>query len=216
MKRTHVLAPLSCLLFLAVGGSHLEPAKGAQAKFTPSPPIYDFRVENAWLSMKDGIRLSVTFHWPIPRHPGEEFPVLFEYLPYRKDEPGGRTPPYPYFAKRGYITAKVDIRGTGSSEGVFPGWEYTEQELDDACEIIEQLSLIPDSNGRVGMFGISWGGFNSIQVAMRQPPALKAILATDATDDLYRDDIHYIDGVLHIDSWTTEFYHSVALPQTPR
>ena len=181
-----------------------------------TPPVYEFAAGNEWLSLKDGVRLSVTFYKPVPRSPGEKFPVLLEYLPYRKDDGGGgRVPPYPYFAKRGFIVAKVDIRGTGSSDGVFPGREYTEQELDDALETIDQLSRMPDSNGRVGMFGISWGGFNSIQVAMRQPPALKAILATDATDDLYHDDIHFIDGVLHIDSWSSDFYSSVALPQTP-
>jgi uncharacterized protein len=46
------------------------------------------------------------------------------------------------------------------------------------------------------MWGISWGGFNAIQIAMRSPapPALKAIIAIDASDDMYQDDIHYIDA----------------------
>jgi putative CocE/NonD family hydrolase len=51
------------------------------------------------------------------------------------------------------------------------------------------------------MFGISWGGFNSIHMAMRNPPALKAIIAVDATDDLYQDDVHFMDGMMHVDSW---------------
>ena len=218
MSRRRFLS-LIWILFLALSASAFSRSAHqvqSSPRVEPTPPVYEFAVQNVWLSLKDGVRLSVTFCRPVPREPGEKFPVLLEFLPYRKDDGGGgRVPPYPYFAKRGFIIAKVDIRGTGSSDGVFPGREYTEQELDDAVEIIDQLSKMPDSNGRVGMFGISWGGFNSIQVAMRQPPALKAILATDATDDLYHDDVHYIDGVLEIDPWATEFYHSLALPQTP-
>ncbi len=80
---------------------------------------------------------------------------------------------------------------------------------------IDQLSRLPASNGSVGMWGISWGGFNAIQVAMRRPPALKAILAAMATDDLYHDDIHYIDGAFHVDEWAFWFDHSKAIPRSP-
>ena len=183
-----------------------------------SQPVYDFRIETAWIAMGDGTRLAATFYKPEPLEKGEKFPVLFEFLPYRKDDGGyiGNYSLYTYFVRRGYIMARVDIRGTGSSEGVFPLREYSEQELDDAVEIIAFLSKMPGSNGRVGMWGISWGGFNAIQVAMRQPPALKAILAAMATDDLYHDDIHYIDGVFHVDEWAFWFDHSKAIPQSPQ
>lgn len=183
----------------------------------PTAAIYDYVVETSWLTTKDQVPLSVTYFKPVPRFENEKFPVLFEFLPYRKDDPVSMTedPNYAYFAKRGFIMAKVDIRGTGSSEGIFPLREYSEHELDDAVDLIDQLSQMPGSNGRVGMWGISWGGFNAIQVAMRQPPALKAILAAHATDDLYHDDIHYIDGAFHVDPWATWFDHSKALPQTP-
>jgi len=210
---------LTGALFLAVSApAHSLPTSRVRDEITQ--PIYDFSVETAWLTMKDGVRLSTTFFTPGPKFPGEKFPALLEFLPYRKDDPvslssSRHAQTYAYFARRGYILARVDIRGTGSSEGVFPGREYSEQELDDACEIIDQLSRLPQSNGRVGMWGVSWGGFNAIQVAMRQPPALKAIHAAHATDDLYHDDIHYIDGALHIDGWTSGFYPSLALPQTP-
>lgn len=209
--------------FLFLSGLAAAPSRPGAAglpgyRGEPSPQTYQVTVETSWLALKDGVRLSATFFKPAPQSPEETFPVLLEYLPYRKDDPYISKDVFyvhRYFAKRGYIVARVDIRGTGSSEGVFPGREYSEQELDDACDIIDQLSKLAGSNGRVGMWGISWGGFNSIQIAMRQPPALKAILAVDATDDLYRDDTHYIDGVLHIDSWATGFYSSNALPQTP-
>jgi putative CocE/NonD family hydrolase len=57
------------------------------------------------------------------------------------------------------------------------------------------------SNGKVGMLGISWGGFSAIQLALRRPPALKAILAVAATEELFTEDVHYIDGVFHIDEF---------------
>ncbi len=201
-----------CLLQLS-GRPGLRPGP----KDEVSPAAYDFTIEDGWLKMEDGIRLAVTFYRPVPRSPGERFPVLFELLPYRKDDGGyiGTYSLYMYFVRRGYILARVDIRGTGSSEGTFPLREYSDQELDDAVETIAQLSRLPASNGNVGMWGISWGGFNAIQVAMRRPPALKAILAAMATDDLYHDDVHYIDGAFHVDEWAFWFDHSKAIPRSP-
>ena len=201
-----------CLLQLSGGAG---PRLGREDAV--SSPAYDFKIEDGWLRMKDGVRLAVTFYKPVPRLSGERFPVLFEFLPYRKDDGGyiGVYSLYTYFVRRGYILARVDIRGTGSSEGTFPLREYSEQELDDAVETIDQLTRLPMSNGNVGMWGISWGGFNAIQVAMRRPPALKAILAAMATDDLYHDDIHYIDGAFHVDEWAFWFDHSKGIPRSP-
>jgi len=169
----------------------------------------------SWLTMKDGVRLSVTFFKPVPKSPGERFPVLFDYYPYRKDEDPTSFSLYTYFARRGYITATVDIRGTGSSEGAVPDREYSERELDDGLEVIRQLSEMPESSGRVGMWGKSWGGFNAIQTAMRRPPALKAILAVDATDDLYAEDVHHMDGAFHCDEFMSFMDNENILPRTP-
>jgi hypothetical protein len=109
----------------------------------------------------------------------------------------------------------VDIRGTGGSEGRLPEREYSDQELADAIEIIRQIARSPRSNRSVGMWGISWGGFNALQVAMLHPPELKAIVALHASDDLYHDDIHYIDGALHVDWYALQIDHENALPRTP-
>ena len=206
---------IGILFFFWINVNLPSPLFGSKADV--SPPVYEFTVETNWLTMPDGVRLSVTFFRPTPRSPGEKFPVLFEFLPYRKDDDGPMRagPNYSYFIRRGYIMARVDIRGTGSSEGEVPLREYSEQELDDAVLIIDQLSKLPESNGRVGMWGKSWGGFNSIQVAMRQPPALKAILATEATDDLFHDDVHHMDGAFHIDQFMPTMDHGNTLPQTP-
>jgi putative CocE/NonD family hydrolase len=168
----------------------------------PSPPDYEIAMSEAWIPMPDGVRLAADLFMPSGGAAGEKFPVLLEYLPYRKTEGRGRNYPlYSYFVQRGYVVARVDIRGTGSSEGKLIDYEYTDQEQEDGEVVIDWLSKEPWSNGNVGMFGISWGGFNSIHMAMRNPPALKAIIAVDATDDLYQDDVHFMDGVLHVDSW---------------
>jgi putative CocE/NonD family hydrolase len=99
------------------------------------------------------------------------------------------------------VVAAVDIRGTGNSEGRLIPYEYSEIEQADGEVVIDWLSKQAWSNGNVGMFGISWGGFNSIQMAARKVPALKAIIAIDATEDLFQDDVHYMDGIMHLDSW---------------
>ncbi len=173
------------------------------AELPPSPAAYQLRVEKTWIPMKDGVRLAVTLYMPAGGRASEHFPVLLEYLPYRKDDDtlGGDYGTYLYFAKRGYVGARVDIRGFGNSEGTAPDREYSAQEQQDGDEVIAWLARQPWSNGRVGMLGISWGGFNSIQMALRKPPALKAILAVDATDELYTEDVHDIDGVFHFDEF---------------
>jgi hypothetical protein len=162
----------------------------------------ELEIREVWIPMPDGVRLAADLHMPAAGSASEHFPVLLEYLPYRKTESRSRNYPlYSYFVRQGYVIARVDIRGTGNSEGRLIGYEYTDQEQEDGEAVIEWLSKQEWSTGNVGMFGISWGGFNSIHMAMRNPPALKAILAIDATDDLYQDDVHYIDGILHVDSW---------------
>ena len=179
------------------------PYIAALAAMPASMPTHGVRLENTWIPMRDGVRLAVTLYRPTGGKPGERFPALLEYLPYRKDDDeavrdfGTHT----YFAKRGYVGARVDVRGFGTSEGSPPDREYSAQEQQDGEEIIAWLARQSWSNGNVGMLGISWGGFNSIQIALRKPPALKAILAVDATDELFKEDVHYMDGIFHVDEF---------------
>ncbi len=202
---------LTALALMAFQGS--VPA----AKSPIDDSLYRYTTRRGYLSVSDGAKLAVTWWVPTPRHPGERFPALLEFLPYRKDDSfyARDFPLYDYFTRRGFLMAKVDIRGTGGSSGPVPAREYSEQELDDAVAIIAELARHPTSNGSVGMWGISWGGFNAIQVAMRNPPALRAIIALHASDDLYHDDVRYIDGGLHIDPYTLQIDHENALPKPP-
>ena len=160
-------------------------------------------MQTAWIPMKDGVRLAATLYMPDGTKPGEKFPAILEYHPYRKDDAMAARDYalYTYFARRGYVCARVDIRGFGASEGIPTDREYSEQEQLDGLQIITWLATQNWSNGNVGMMGISWSGFNSLQMAMRHPPELKAILAVDATAELFHDDVHYIDGMAHIDEF---------------
>lgn len=177
----------------------------------------DYRIEDGWISLDDGVRLSVTYYIPQTDSVNTRYPVLLEMLPYRKEDlsKAWAHPHYDYFASQGIALAKVDMRGTGSSEGALPTREYSAQEIDDAVEVIAKLADQPWSNGNVGMWGISWGGFNSIQVAMRNPPQLKAILAAHASDDLYRNDINYTDGLFGIDEYILSINHMNGFMQSP-
>jgi putative CocE/NonD family hydrolase len=183
---------------------------------TEKPAAYGMELGTAWITMPDGVRLSADLYQPTGGEAGEQFPVLLEYLPYRKHEARSRNwPLYSYFVRRGYVVAAVDIRGTGNSEGRIVPYEYSDIEHEDGEAVIDWLSRQPWSSGHVGMFGISWGGFNSIQMAARAVPALKAIVAIDATEDLYQDDVHYMDGIMHLDSWEMSMDLDNARPGAP-
>lgn len=148
------------------------------------------------IELADGTRLSARV-W-MPEDAGNDpVPAILEFLPYRKrDGTVARDSlTHPYFAGHGYACLRVDMRGNGDSEGLMED-EYTPQELSDACEVIAWIAAQPWCSGKVGMMGISWGGFNSLQVAALRPPALKAIVTLCSTVDRYNDDIHYKGGCL--------------------
>jgi putative CocE/NonD family hydrolase len=188
----------------------------AAAPRSTSPASDGVALRESRIPMPDGVRLAADLWIPEGTKGTGRFPVLLEYLPYRKTESrGDRYGLYSYFVRRGYVVARVDIRGTGNSEGRLVDHEYTDREQEDGEAVIAWLARQPFSTGKVGMFGISWGGFNSIHMAMRNPPALKAILAVDATDDLYQDDVHFMDGGIHVDSWEMSMDLANAMPGAP-
>lgn len=174
-------------------------------------------IEHFFISMPDGARLAARMWLP---ENAEEAPVpaILEYLPYRKrDQTRSRDNlNHPYMAGHGYACVRVDMRGSGESDGVLTD-EYTDQEIDDGVELIRWLSEQSWCDGNVGMMGISWGGFNSLLVAARRPPALKAIICASASDDRYSDDLHYMGGCLlgdHLSGATVMFSHN-SLPPDP-
>jgi len=180
---------------------------------------YDVKVlEHIWIPMRDGCRLAARVWLPTAASETPA-PALLEYIPYRKDD-GARARDalnHPYFAGHGYASLRVDMRGSGNSEGVLTD-EYLELEQQDALDILQWLAAQPWCNGRVGMFGISWGGFNALQVAALQPPELAAVIAVCATDDRYADDVHYMGGCLLGDnlSWASTMFSFNSCPPDPR
>ena len=153
-------------------------------------------IENLWIPVGDGAQLAARVWLPKDART-EPVPAILEYIPYRKrdfmrarDEPMHR-----YFALHGYASVRVDLRGSGDSDGVLDD-EYSTVELEDARALIAWIAVQPWCDGNVGMTGISWGGFNSLQVAALAPPALKAIMTLCASDDRYSDDAHYKGGCL--------------------
>ena len=92
------------------------------------------------------------------------------------------------------------------------------QEQDDALEILEWIEAQPWCNGEAGIFGISWGGFNGLQIAARRPPQLKAIITVASTDDRYADDVHYRGGCLMASDqmpWASRMFVLNGLPPDP-
>ena len=153
-------------------------------------------VENFWIAMSDGVKLAARM-W-IPKDAEKNpVPAVLEYIPYRKRDGTivRDALTHPYLAGHGYAAIRVDMRGNGDSEGLMHD-EYTKQEQDDALEVIAWIARQTWCTGKLGMFGISWGGFNALQVAARKPPALKAIVTICSTDDRYEDDVHYKGGTV--------------------
>lgn len=172
-------------------------------------------IENVFIELSDGCRLAARVFLPIDEAP---VPAILEYLPYRKrdfmrarDERMHR-----YFAAHGYVSLRVDIRGTGDSDGVLED-EYSVQEQLDGLEVITWIAQQPWCSGRVGMIGISWGGFNALQIAARRPPELGAIITLCASDDRYSDDAHYMGGCLLNENlqWGSILMTNDALPPDP-
>lgn len=151
-------------------------------------------IKNIRIPMRDKVHLGADLYMPDGLDVGP-LPVVMEYIPYRKDEvpPGDRF--YGELPRHGYIVARVDIRGTGASEGTATD-EYVEQEQFDGYDAIEWLAIQSFCDGNVNMMGISYGGFTSLQVATHQPPHLRTVIPMYFTDDRYTDDCHYRGGHL--------------------
>ncbi|BCG82873.1 MULTISPECIES: CocE/NonD family hydrolase [unclassified Mesorhizobium] len=153
-------------------------------------------IENVFIPLSDGTQLSARIWLPEDAET-DPVPAILEYTPYRKRDwiSARDTATYRYYAGHGYAGVRVDLRGTGESDGLLVD-EYAKQEQDDCLEVLAWLAKQPWCTGACGMIGISWGGFNGLQVAARNPPELKAVVSLCSTDDRYRDDIHYIGGCL--------------------
>ena len=168
---------------------------------------------------RDGVRLSANVWRPTGSSGPVRVPAILEMIPYGKDNwrRNADIAHGEYWAARGYAFCRLDIRGTGSSPGIALD-EYTARETRDGYDAVEWLAGQPWSNGKVGMWGISYGGFTSIQVALLQPPHLAAIVPMMATDDRYTDDVHYLGGcatVSELSQYAVSMVGMNAMPRVP-
>ena len=176
-------------------------------------------IENTWIPLADGTRLAARIWLPVEAD-AQPFPALLEYIPYRKNDGTAVRDAirHPYLAGHGYACVRVDMRGSGESDGILYD-EYLQQEHDDCLEVMAWIAAQPWCDGSLGMFGKSWGGFNSLQVAARRPPELKALITIGFTDDRYHDDVHYMGGCVlasQMLSWATVMFGLNAQPPDPR
>ncbi len=167
------------------------------------------------IPMPDGTLLSARIWRPETNDP---VPAILEYLPYRKRDGTAERDAltHPYLAGHGYVCVRVDMRGCGDSQGLFDD-EYSPQELADGVAVIEWLAAQKWCSGNVGMMGISWGGFNGLQIAALAPEALKAVVSICSTVDRFADDIHYKGGVMLGENagWAATVLGWFALPPDP-
>ncbi len=172
-------------------------------------------VESLWIPLPDGTRLAAKLWRPAGTG---RFPAILEYLPYRyRDGTRARDQGmYGYLAGHGYACLRVDIRGMGNSEGLLHD-EYSVQEQLDGLDLIAWIAAQDWCDGQVAMIGISWSGFNALQIAARRPPALKTVIAVGFTDDRYATDVHYVGGCLSKDNfdWSATMLAQNDLPPDP-
>jgi putative CocE/NonD family hydrolase len=171
-----------------------------------------------WIELSDGVRLFARIVLPTDAAT-DPVPALLEYLPYRLCDGTALRDArhHPWYAGHGYASVRVDMRGSGNSEGLLLD-EYLPQEQLDGVEVIAWLAAQPWCTGRVGMFGISWGGFNGLQIAAHRPPALRAVISLCSTDDRYADDVHYMGGCVlgaEVLGWPSYMLGLNAMPPDP-
>jgi len=192
-------------------------SEGPRLRIVENFPRRVREIENVFIPLSDGCRLAARIWLP---EDAEQNPVpaILEYLPYRKRDGTVERDQltHPYFAGHGYAGVRVDMRGCGDSDGILYD-EYLKQEQDDCLEVLRWLAAQPWCTGAVGMMGISWGGFNGLQVAARRPPELKAVVTLCSTDDRYADDIHYMGGCLLNDNlaWASTMFAYQSRPPDP-
>jgi uncharacterized protein len=183
---------------------------------TTFPRVTEVRDE--WIELSDGCRLFARIVLPADALE-DTVPAILEFLPYRLTDGTAHRDAthHPYWAGHGFAGVRVDMRGSGNSDGLLED-EYLPQEQSDACEVIAWLAAQPWCQGSVGMYGKSWGGFNALQVASHRPPPLKAVISAYFTDDRYADDVHYMGGCVLAHetlSWASYMLGLGALPPDP-
>jgi len=147
------------------------------------------RIDYVRVPMRDGVELCAKITRPDALG---SFPAVMEYNPYRRlreplpDYRNEYPPVVSYLAEHGYVIVQFDVRGTGNSGG----WTadiYNDEERHDAYDMVGWIADQSWCSGNVGMIGKSYSAVVQWQVAVQNPPALKAIIVRSANDDVYTE-----------------------------
>lgn len=176
-----------------------QPAKSitgnANAQWTDydPAPIYPgvARLPLQYITMRDGVKLAAYVTLPADENGDpvtEPLPTVLVQTSYNGTM-GGVVSAIgggdPYIVQRGYATVVVDVRGTGQSQGQ---WEaFGEEEQADYGEVVEWVTQQPFSDGRIGVYGVSYLGITAILTAAQGHPAVKAAFPIVPIGDGYRD-----------------------------
>ena len=170
--------------------------------------------------MDDGVRLAATLYLPEPGDGGDgPWPALLGGAALPQGRRHRVLPAGVPAARRGRLRDVPRRRPWHRAPAkASPTDEYPAVERTDLMTVIDWLATRDWSTGSVGMYGTSYSGFNSIQLAMERPPALKAIIPIFATDDRFGDDVHYFGGArkqLDLVDYPTYMVAMNALPPVP-
>jgi putative CocE/NonD family hydrolase len=184
----------------------------------PQPESISFRVQYPG---KPALQLRGHFWYNAPaRQAGRRLPAIVELNPYRRRD--GMlyvdSMMYPWFAFKEYCCFRIDLQGSGDSDGLMND-EYSDEELSYCVQVIEQIARLAFCDGNVAMMGKSWSAINSLMVAARDdvPAALKTILFCCGTDDRFNDDVHYKGGTMMYDNagWAASMWGWMPMPPDP-
>ncbi len=218
MRRRDIIKSAAGLAMAGAPPSRLLAQADSRTRPAASPDTGPVKmIETSSIPMPDGVRLAVQLWLPAPSDV-RPAPVVLEYIPYRKRD-GYRA--YGMYwgetlASQGIAYARLETRGSGDSTGLLQD-EYLPREHEDAAVAIAWLAAQPWCNGAVGMRGVSWGGFSTLQAAALRPPALRAIMPISASDMRYTDDAHYVGGAFALTGlkWATSMKLVMAGPPDP-
>lgn len=131
--------------------------------------------QNVMIPMADGIHLATDIYFPLNdgQAVNDRLPVLVQRTPYGKTAERFK-PTIDLFASNGYIVAIQDLRGRYDSEGIFT--KYNPKEASDGATTVEWLSQLEQSNGKVGMWGTSYGAHTQADASKLNPDGLSAML----------------------------------------
>jgi putative CocE/NonD family hydrolase len=186
----------SWLHVLAIGVGVLLSAETnwSRADEKPKPP-YEVKIEqNVPVRLRDGVALAADVYVPIrDGRPVEgKLPAVLHRTPYNKSGAKAKMMAT-FFAQHGYLSVVQDCRGRHASEGEYAAFP---QEAKDGYDTIAWLARHPSCNGKVGMYGCSYGGWVQLQAATQHPPALVTMIPFQGPINAYHYSMH-VGGAVH-------------------